>query len=287
MPNPIRWPIQVPLLLVAGFTLAHIPVIVDWVQFVSESDLFSYTLLIPAVSGYLIYNRRTPWSPALEKKWVLSSGAWLAAAALWALSAGAPPQNEVSARMAAWAISVFGAVALTAQSETLLRHRFAFAFLLLAAPFPDWLEQAIENGLQHGSAAVVSGMLSATGMTFFRDGTVFQLPGITLEVAPECSGIHSTVVLFVVSLVAGQLFLKRTSHRLALTLFVAPLALLRNGFRVWVLANLCVYSDPSWIHSPLHHRGGPIFFALSLIPFSAMLLLLVRREKQKSLKATS
>jgi hypothetical protein len=33
------------------------------------------------------------------------------------------------------------------------------------------------------------------------------------------------------------------------------------------------------IDSPIHHRGGPIFFVLSLIPFFGLLVLLRKWEK--------
>jgi hypothetical protein len=35
------------------------------------------------------------------------------------------------------------------------------------------------------------------------------------------------------------------------------------------------------IDSPIHHRGGPIFFGLSLIPLFLFLLWLRRRERVK------
>jgi hypothetical protein len=40
---------------------------------------------------------------------------------------------------------------------------------------------------------------------------------------------------------------------------------------------LCVEVNPSYIHSPLHTRGGPLFFVLSLIPFGFVLYLLRRK----------
>jgi len=60
---------------------------------------------------------------------------------------------------------------------------------------------------------------------------------------------------------------------------VIPLALLRNGFRVFVLGQLCIHISPRMIDSPIHHRGGPIFFVLSLVPFFLLLWLLKRSEK--------
>jgi exosortase/archaeosortase family protein len=112
-----------------------------------------------------------------------------------------------------------------------------------------------------------------------RQGLEFLLPGITIRVAQECSGYNSSCALFLVSLVAGHMFLKSPWKRTWLALAVLPLAILRNGFRITTIALLCVHVGPHMIDSPIHHRGGPIFFALSLIPFFAFLWLLRRLER--------
>jgi len=117
-------------------------------------------------------------------------------------------------------------------------------------------------------------MFQLSGMTVFRDGVNFQLPGMTLEVAPECSGIHSTFVLFITSLLAGQMFLRQPWRRAALCLAVIPLALARNGLRIFTIGELCVHIGPQMIDSPVHHHGGPLFFAASLVPFFALLCFL-------------
>jgi exosortase/archaeosortase family protein len=77
---------------------------------------------------------------------------------------------------------------------------------------------------------------------------------------------------------AAYLFLKKPSSRLVLMLVVIPLALLRNGFRIFVIAQLCVRIGPQMIESPIHRRGGPVFFVLSLVPLFLLLLYLSRRE---------
>jgi len=53
--------------------------------------------------------------------------------------------------------------------------------------------------------------------------------------------------------------------------FVIPLGILRNGFRILVIGMLCVFVGPHMIDSPIHHRGGPLFFALSLVPLFILL----------------
>jgi exosortase/archaeosortase family protein len=62
---------------------------------------------------------------------------------------------------------------------------------------------------------------------------------------------------------------------------VIPLGLLRNGFRVWVIGELCVRIGPQMIDSPIHHRGGPVFFVLSLVPLFLLLLYLSKCELRK------
>ena len=97
-------------------------------------------------------------------------------------------------------------------------------------------------------------------------------------VAEECSGIHSSLVLFITSLLAGRLLLRTPWRRAVLTLAIIPLAIARNGFRVFTIAELCVHVSPDMINAWIHRRGGPVFFALSLVPFFALLLLLRKSE---------
>ena len=65
-------------------------------------------------------------------------------------------------------------------------------------------------------------------------------------------------------------------------LFAIPLGLLRNAARITVLGWLSVNVDEKVIHGPLHHHGGPIFFALSLVPLFGLLWYFRWSESSKS-----
>lgn len=156
---------------------------------------------------------------------------------------------------------------------------FPALFLIFMAPIPPRLLLLMETVLQHFSADAAYVFIKWAGIPVFRSGLDFGMPGIALSVAPECSGIRSTLVLFMTSLVAGHLFLQRAWTRWLFALLVLPLGVLRNGFRILVLAYLTVRVDPSYIHSPIHHQGGPIFFVLSLIPFGIVLFFLRKIKK--------
>jgi len=115
-------------------------------------------------------------------------------------------------------------------------------------------------------------------MSVYREGTRFTLPGVTIGVAPECSGIRSTLVLFMTGLLAAYFFLRRSDSKLILTALLVPLGILRNAFRIFTLAQLAVHVDPDILNSSLHHRGGPIFFTVSLAPFFLLIWALRKRE---------
>jgi len=117
-------------------------------------------------------------------------------------------------------------------------------------------------------------------MPFLRAGQIFQLPNITLEVGQECSGIRSSVVLFITSILAANLFLKTTWRRFVLVAIVIPLGILRNGFRIFVIGFLCVHVGLQMIHSLIHRRGGPLFFVVSLVPLLLVLWLLRKGDEQ-------
>src|SRR6266513_891294 len=148
---------------------------------------------------------------------------------------------------------------------------FPLAYLIFMIPMPDAMADALDSASKYASAEVANILFNLSGTPVLRAGRVFQLPNITIEVAQECSGIRSSWVLLMTSILAANLFLKTSWRRAVIVAFVIPLGILRNGFRILVIGLLCVNVGPQTIHSPIHTRGGPIFFVLSLIPFLMVL----------------
>lgn len=242
-------------------------------------SLYSHLPLIPLVSGFLIWRRDagTVGAPALLPAGVLTAVA--SAAGLGSLAVADARLRLILQMLALW-LGFLAWTFGTRGAGFVRAHAFALGFLVFLVPFPVGWEEAIEAALQHGSASAAYAMFSIVDTPVLRQELTFHLPGITLHVAPECSGIRSSFALLITSIVAGYLYLKSPWHRLLLAVVVAPLALLRNGFRVFVIGELCVQVSPEMIHSVIHRHGGPLFFALSLVPFGGVLFALVRRERR-------
>ena len=162
---------------------------------------------------------------------------------------------------------------------------FPVTILLFAIPLPDAVVIEFERALMIASAEAADLLFSLAGTSVYRDGQVFQLPGFTLEVAQECSGIRSSWVLLITSLLISHLFLQSNWRRAVVVAAVIPLGILRNGFRVLVIGLLCDNYGPHMIDSFVHQRGGPVFFGLSLLPLFALLWWLRRREQNEQREA--
>lgn len=130
-------------------------------------------------------------------------------------------------------------------------------------------------------------MFDITDTTVLHDGLFFQLPGISLQVAPECSGIHSSLMLMLTSLIAGYFFFKTYTCRAVLAFFVIPLGIVRNAFRIFVIGQLCVHVSPDMIDSYIHRHGGPIFFLIFLVPFFILLHYLRRLDRRMSAQSNT
>jgi len=254
-------------------------------NYAAHSALHSHILLIPFVSAYLLYIRRDQ----LPRRYVadlplgivlLAGGLGVLLFTYWLNFAGrAPADNYYLVLLTLSFLCCLAAGGFFFFGRDWMRAAaFPLAYLIFMVPMPDAMADALETASKYASAEVANLFFHLGGTPFLRAGLIFQLPNITIEVAQECSGIRSSWVLFITSVLAANLFLKSSWRRLVLVALVIPLAILRNGFRIFVIGLLCVNAGPQMINSVIHRRGGPVFFVLSLIPFLLLLWWLRKGE---------
>jgi exosortase C (VPDSG-CTERM-specific) len=260
----------------------------DLIRFATHAELYSHILLVPAISFYLVWIKRRTL-PVGKPAGLFSLIGYIPAAGLVAFywltrseQIWTVKSNYLAAMAVALALTCIGNLFVLLGKEFVLAALFPACFLIFLAPFPEPMLNGLETFFQHSSACVAGWMFDLTGATVMHDGLFFTLPGITLQVAQECSGIHSSLVLFITSLIAGYLFFSSYKRRALLAVFVIPLGIVRNAFRIYVIGQLCVHVSPDMIHSFIHHHGGPIFFVLSLVPFFILLHYLNKLEARRN-----
>ncbi len=254
----------------------------------AATELHSQILLVPFISAYLIYIQfdQLPrrYTTSLKSVLVCFSIGAAALYGIWHLNASNYPlsKNDFLGLMVFSFLSFLLAGGFFfLGGEWIAALAFPVGFLIFMVPLPDAAVEWMETASKHGSAEAANMFFHLSGTPVLRDSTIFQLPGIVIEVAQECSGIRSSWVLFITSLLASHMFLKSPWRRAILVFLVIPLGLLRNGFRIMVIGLLCVHIGPHMIHHMIHKRGGPFFFVLSLIPLFLLLWWLRKGEKEQ------
>lgn len=266
------------VLLCAGF----FPVLLDWFRIAMGSDLHSHVVIIPLVSIYLLFKGRDglAW---LSKPSPVAGGAvmLIAGAALGWVSLTTPAWDGVdltALKMLSFVALLWGICLMFLGSRWVWSGVFPLGFLLFMIPLPGPVVEGLERFLMVLTAQLSEILFLIGGIPVFRSGQVLELPGMVLEVAQECSGIRSSWVLFITSVLGAYMFLPTATRRLALVAAVLPVAILRNAVRIWVIGWLCVNYGPDMIDGWIHRRGGPVFFAASLVPLFLIAWCLGRRK---------
>jgi exosortase C (VPDSG-CTERM-specific) len=249
------------------------------------SEIHSHILLVPFISAYLVYIRRNQM-PATEGSSPVFATVplliGLAALAVGWGKGGLGSHLSESDRLSLMALSIFCLLIalgfLFLGRRWMAAHAFPAAFLIFMVPLPDGVVDSLETASKLASAEAADLLFRLSGTPVLRNGTIFQLPGMVVEVAQECSGIRSSLVLFITGVLASNLLLRSPWRRAVLIAAVIPLGIVRNGIRILVVSLLCVHVGPHMIHSDIHRRGGPVFFVLSLIPLFLLLWWLRRGE---------
>lgn len=257
------------------------------VVFSLNEESSSHILLIPLVSVYLLYTERlrifrvvrtSPFGGAL----MLASVAVYSFAAL-SLSLRMPDEYLPLATLAIVSLWL-GGFLLCYGGEAWRRASFSLLFLLLMVPLPPPVLERSISLLQQGSTDIAYLLFKAVGVPVLRQGFILAVPGVTIEVAKECSGIRSSVALFITCLLAAHLFLRTKWKMLVFVLLAFPLAIVKNGIRITTLTLLSVYVNPGFLTGRLHRQGGFVFFFLALAILAPVLIFLQKSEDKEPLR---
>lgn len=264
--------------------VVFLPLWRNLLQLTSEAVHYSHIVLIPFVSIYFLF---------IDRERILANVRYFPAGLILTVAGAVPhllsgelasalSRNDylsvmVVSMLAMWIgafISILGPSAFRAAAFPLL-------FLLLLAPIPDWALDRIVHFLQKGTSEVVAVIFNFVSTPSFREGDYFTVPGLTIHVAPECSGIRSSIALVITALVAGRMFLRSASSVAILAAIAVPITIFKNGLRIVTLTLLAVHVDEGFLQGGLHTRGGYPFFILALVFLAPFLFWLRRRERPR------
>ncbi len=268
-----------------------VPTLVKLLNSSGNNDYYSHILFLPVISGYLLYARRK--AIGRDAQYALRPGLLLVATGVglygsaWCLQ-GKTSYNDHAALVMISTLIIWGGGFLALYGKKAIHNAmFPIAFLLFMVPLPDIVMEFAVQALRGGSTEAANGIFILSGVPFSRTGFTFHLSNLYIEVARECSGIRSFLALAITSVLAGNFFLRSGWARVILILFIIPIAILKNGFRIATLSLLAAYVDEGILMSDLHRKGGILFFVLALFLLGAVIILLQRAENRNRRPVTS
>jgi exosortase len=161
------------------------------------------------------------------------------------------------------------------------------AFRLLGVPIgyllfmiPVWgiLTDPIQMPSRLFSARVATAMLQVVGLTPRQDGIYIELPHVTLEVAPECSGVNYLFAVAAIGVPIALFCLRGWGHRVILLASALAIAMIANGLRIALIGIVADFQLSEDSHGPLHILQGLFVSVVGYVGIFSVLWVLRRRE---------
>jgi exosortase len=242
---------------------------------------YTHVLIIIPISLYLAFKRRTAWvrsarvdpGPAIPLLLLsLPIGLWSSWTSFTAAGFG------LFVSMFALVTWWFGAIVLCFGRRVFHVLLFPLLFLLWGVPWPEIVVSSVVIALQQASAFLTYLLFEFVGVPVAKDGVVLSIPGLSIEVAKECSSIRSSLILLITSMVLTHLLLRSPWRRWLVILLTIPLSVVKNAVRIFTLSILATHVDPSFLTGRLHRQGGIVFFSLSVIALWLLIRALQERD---------
>jgi exosortase len=247
-----------------------------------RNDEFTHILLILPISVALIILewrfRRPRFCFGFGVGAILLAIAAMIACCAQIRAASMPVDAELSLRLVALVLWWIGSFVLCFGSHAAQSVLFSLLFLFGLVPLPRLALEAIISILQLGSAWVAHLLFIASGVPVIQDGVFLTVPGLTIQVAQECSSIRSSSMLLVATTVFAHVLLRSFWRKALLIGLAIPLSVAKNGLRIFMIAMLAIRVDPGYLTGKLHHQGGILFFTFALLCIFVLLAIFRKGE---------
>jgi len=239
-------------------------------RWTSEEE-YSHGFLIPAVSVWLLWNRRDVLLASFGRPSWLGLVVILVAAIIQVV--GEYSSLFILSDLAF--ILVLVGIALAAGGYPLLKTTFvAIAFLIFAIPLPYFIESKLTLQLQLISSQLGVDVINWFQIPVYLEGNVIDLGYYKLQVVEACSGLRYLYPLLSLSFLAAYLFQAPIWQRVLVFLSGIPITIGMNGFRIGMVGVTVDHWGPKMADEALHmFEGWVIFIACAALLIAEIAIL--------------
>jgi len=225
-----------------------------------HNEYYSHGLLVPIISGYILWNMRGELA-SMEKKqsqnglYIFMGGILIQViSAMWTIKF----LSGISLL-----ITIAGVIMYLYGWDFMKKIWFPFLFLILMIPVP--FVDMIAAPAQAISVIATSGLANLIGIQTLREGLVLKTSAGLFEVAIECSGINSLISLFTIGILFSFMLEGSNFMKATIVLSAIPLAMAGNIIRITsVLAVAGKYGQDAAMNY-FHDLSSLLLFSIALV----------------------
>lgn len=234
-----------------------------------QDDDYSHGILLPFISGYLIWEKRAAFRQAIaERKSAAGHPANWGGLALFTTGLVLLLIGRASDLMWIKWVSFFPMIIglIAAVFGRGLAGLLAAPIVLnfMAKPFPDSLVPKLFFPLQVLAAKIAAKSLELLGVPVYLFGNIIEIPGMKLMVEEACSGMRSMMAILTVAVIVAYTIRTNIWGKLLLFAGSIIMAIVLNVVRVTVTGILAHFYDPAAATGFFHSFSGMVVFVVGL-----------------------
>ena len=232
-----------------------------------NNEDYSYGFMIPAISGYLLWERRKELATLPVKS---SFGVLPVLVGFVLLSIYGILGSSGNISLPATPILVVLFFAFCFGIEAAKRLILPLGFLFFMTPIPAVLERAIGLYLRWISSKLGGELIRLMGQSVHVSGNIIDLGVTQLQVVDACSGLRYIFPLLALGILYAYFFERVLWKRIFCVLSTIPIAILTNTLRIGITGLLIPHYGVSVAEGFFHDFSGWLIF---LVAFAFLFLL--------------
>lgn len=258
-------------LLLVSFLIFYRNALQGLVEIWSTNDDFSYGFLVPAISAWLIWEKkeRIAGLPMQVNWWGLVFFLGFTLFSLYGILGSSPSAVRPSIPLALFSLVLFCYGSRVAKALV-----FPIGFLFFMLPLPTLVQTKITVPLKLISTKLGVLMIRLSDIPVYAEGNIIDLGVSRLQVVDACSGLRYVMPLLALGLLVGYLSEAKMWKKILVALITLPISIFSNGFRIGITGIITHFFGTEAAEGFFHDFEGWIIFMFSFFLFSLFCLLI-------------
>ncbi len=251
------------IIIAVAFLLTYTPTFLwMWDRWFARDSYYSHGILIPFVTGYLIWQKRKELQAIPRETSVWGTKLVLLGVAVHVVSSFSRVYFTSGFSM----LIVFVGFILYFYGEKVLRNiLFPVLFLIFMVPVPLVLITDISFKMKIMAAQLATVVLNNIRIPAIREGSLIKLQHTYVVVEDVCSGLRSLISLAALGGIFAYWMKSTMTRRILLFLSTIPIAVVTNMFRIVFLSAVSEIWGAQYAVGFLHDLSGFMVFGIAFV----------------------